>query len=70
MNLPISNFRTIQLTHVVVCIIDIAEMLLFRIFAFGALIYGLIVTVMRLWHKAGLQRHRVRSYMASPDPQF
>src|ERR1019366_3549479 len=28
------------------------------------------VTVMRLWHKAGLQPHRVRSYMASPDPQF
>lgn len=28
------------------------------------------VTVMRLWHKAGLQPHRVRSYMASPDPEF
>src|SRR6267378_154844 len=28
------------------------------------------MTVMRLWHKAGLQPHRVRGYMASPDPQF
>src|SRR6266849_1751035 len=27
-------------------------------------------TVMRLWHKAGLQPHRVRGYMASPDPDF
>ena len=28
------------------------------------------VTVMRVWHKAGLQPHRVRRYMASPDPDF
>jgi transposase len=28
------------------------------------------MTVMRLWHKAGLQPHRLRSYMASPDPDF
>jgi transposase len=28
------------------------------------------MTVMRVWHKAGLQPHRVRGYMASPDPQF
>jgi hypothetical protein len=28
------------------------------------------VTVMRFWHKAGWQPHRVRSYTASPDPQF
>jgi transposase len=27
-------------------------------------------TVMRVWHKAGLQPHRVRRYMASPDPDF
>src|SRR5712692_4530054 len=27
-------------------------------------------TVMRLWHKAGWQPHRVRGYMASPDPEF
>src|SRR6267143_1764854 len=25
------------------------------------------VTVMRVWHKAGLQPHRLRRYMASPD---
>src|SRR5215470_10892802 len=28
------------------------------------------VTVMRVWHKAGLQPHRLRRYMASPDPNF
>ncbi len=28
------------------------------------------VTVMRLCHRAGLQPHRVRGYMASPHPQF
>jgi transposase len=28
------------------------------------------VTVMRVWHKAGLQPHRLRGYMASPDPEF
>jgi hypothetical protein len=28
------------------------------------------VTVMRVWHKAGLQPHRLRRYMASPDPDF
>lgn len=28
------------------------------------------MTVMRLWHKAGLQPHRLRGYMASPDPEF
>jgi len=28
------------------------------------------MTVMRVWHKAGLQPHRLRGYMASPDPQF
>jgi len=28
------------------------------------------VTVMRVWHKAGLQPHRLRRYMASPDPHF
>jgi len=27
-------------------------------------------TVMRVWHKAGLQPHRLRHYMASPDPDF
>src|ERR1022692_4426476 len=27
-------------------------------------------TVMRLWHKAGWQPHRLQSYMASPDPDF
>ncbi len=27
-------------------------------------------TVMRVWHKAGLQPHRLRRYMASPDPDF
>jgi transposase len=28
------------------------------------------VTVMRLWHKVGLQPHRLQRYMASPDPDF
>ena len=28
------------------------------------------VTVMRFWHQAGWQLHRLRGYMASPDPQF
>src|SRR5262250_1091664 len=28
------------------------------------------VTVMRVWHKAGLQPHRLRRYMASPDLHF
>ena len=28
------------------------------------------VTVMHVWHKAGLQPHRQRRYMASPDPNF
>ena len=28
------------------------------------------MTVMRLWHKAGLQPHRLRGYLASPDPEF
>ncbi len=28
------------------------------------------MTVMRIWHKAGLQPHRVRGYLASPDPDF
>ncbi len=28
------------------------------------------VTVMRVWHKAGLQPHRLRRYLASPDPEF
>ena len=28
------------------------------------------VTVMRVWHKAGLQPHRLQRYMASPDPGF
>jgi transposase len=28
------------------------------------------VTVMRVWHKAGLQPHRLQRYMASPDPDF
>jgi len=28
------------------------------------------VTIMRVWHKAGLQPHRLRRYMASPDPNF
>ena len=28
------------------------------------------VTVMRVWHKAGLQPHRLRRYMASPDTNF
>jgi len=28
------------------------------------------MTVMRVWHKVGLQPHRVRGYMASPDPDF
>jgi transposase len=28
------------------------------------------VTVMRVWHKVGLQPHRLKRYMASPDPQF
>jgi len=27
-------------------------------------------TVMRVWHKAGLQPHRLQRYMASPDPDF
>lgn len=27
-------------------------------------------TVMRVWHQAGLQPHRWRRYMASPDPHF
>src|ERR1700756_2472884 len=27
-------------------------------------------TVMRVWHKAGLQPHRLQRYMASPDPSF
>jgi Helix-turn-helix domain len=27
-------------------------------------------TVMRVWHKAGLQPHRLQRYMASPDPNF
>jgi transposase len=27
-------------------------------------------TVMRVWHKVGLQPHRLRRYMASPDPNF
>lgn len=28
------------------------------------------VTVMRVWHKVGLQPHRLERYMASPDPFF
>jgi hypothetical protein len=28
------------------------------------------MTVLRFWHKAGLQPPRVRGYLASPDPQF
>lgn len=28
------------------------------------------VTVMRVWHKVGLQPHRLERYMASPDPDF
>lgn len=28
------------------------------------------VTVMRVWHKVGLQPHRLKHYMASPDPDF
>jgi transposase len=28
------------------------------------------VTVMRVWHKAGLQPHRLQRYLASPDPDF
>lgn len=28
------------------------------------------VTVKRLWHKVGLQPHRLKRYMASPDPDF
>lgn len=28
------------------------------------------VTVMRVWHQAGLQPHRLRQFMASPDPDF
>jgi transposase len=28
------------------------------------------VTVMRLWHKVGLQPHRLKRYMSSPDPDF
>jgi transposase len=28
------------------------------------------VTVMRVWHKVGLQPHRLKHYMASPDPHF
>lgn len=28
------------------------------------------MTVLRVWHKVGLQPHRVRGYMASPDPDF
>ena len=28
------------------------------------------VTVMRVWHKRGLQPHRLRRYLASPDPDF
>lgn len=28
------------------------------------------VTVMRVWHKVGLQPHRLQRYMASPDPDF
>jgi len=28
------------------------------------------MTVMRVWHKAGLQPHRLQRYMASPDPDF
>jgi transposase len=28
------------------------------------------VTVMRVWHKAGLQPHRLQRYLASPDPGF
>src|SRR5579863_9687514 len=27
-------------------------------------------TVMRVWHKAGLQPHRLQRYLASPDPNF
>ena len=27
-------------------------------------------TVMRVWHKAGLQPHRLQRYLASPDPDF
>jgi transposase len=27
-------------------------------------------TVMRVWHKAGIQPHRLERYMASPDPDF
>ena len=25
---------------------------------------------MRVWHKVGLQPHRLRRYLASPDPEF
>jgi hypothetical protein len=28
------------------------------------------VTVMRVWHRAGLQPHRLQRYMASPDPDL
>lgn len=28
------------------------------------------MTVMRVWHKVGVQPHRLRRYMASPDPDF
>lgn len=28
------------------------------------------VTVLRVWHKLGVQPHRLRHYMASPDPDF
>lgn len=28
------------------------------------------VTVMRVWHKVGLQPHRLKRYMSSPDPDF
>ena len=28
------------------------------------------VTVMRVWHKVGLQPHRLKRYLASPDPDF
>ena len=28
------------------------------------------VTVVRVWHKGGPQPHRLRRYMASPDPDF
>lgn len=28
------------------------------------------VTVLRVWHKVGLQPHRLKHYLASPDPDF